>query len=142
VSPGRESFGAALALAYDSRQGNSPFGVGWTLSGVPSIGRDTSRALRTYRDGADRFVRAGDQELVPSLRQAGDDWRPIVDPQGDYTVQRFRSKVERAFERFEKWTHRISRRVHWIAYTRNGSVSVFRKAGDNSTHIGDPVRCR
>ena len=37
TTPGRESFGPELALGYGSGEGNSTFGVGWFLGGVPSI---------------------------------------------------------------------------------------------------------
>jgi hypothetical protein len=48
TSPGRESFGPSLSLAYSSGQRNSTFGTGWFLSGVPSIGLDTTRELPAY----------------------------------------------------------------------------------------------
>ena len=138
TTPGRESFGPTLALGYGSGEGNSTFGVGWFLAGVPSIGVDTSRSLPTYQAGSDRYSYAGGQELVPYRRKQGAQWLPVVEKRGTYRVEKFRSKVERSFERFEKWTEQASGREHWLAYARNGVISVFGMAGDNSTRIADP----
>jgi hypothetical protein len=38
---------ARLSLAYDSGQGNGPFGFGWSLS-VPAIARKTDKGLPQY----------------------------------------------------------------------------------------------
>lgn len=137
TSPGRESFGPSLVLGYSSGQRNSTFGVGWSLSGVSSIGVDTTKRLPSYnRD--DHFVYGG-QELVPVLREQGGAWLPAIESRDGHRVQRFRSKTERSFERFERWTHEATGRVHWLAYARNGVVSVFGRAADNSTRIADPA---
>lgn len=138
TTSGRESFGPTLALGYGSGEGNSTFGAGWFLVGIPSIGVDTSRSLPTYQAGSDRYSYAGGQELVPHRRKQGAQWVPIVEQRGTYRVERFRSKVERSFERFEKWTDVATGRQHWLAYARNGVISVFGKAVDNSTRIADP----
>lgn len=139
TSPGRESFGPSLSLGYGSGQRNSTFGAGWFLSGVPSIGLDTTQELPAYTGDSDRYVYGGGQQLVPMLREQGGHWVPIVEDRGAHRVQRFRSKTERSFERFERWTHQATGRVHWIVYARNGVVSVFGVAADNSTRIADPA---
>ncbi|MBN1959548.1 MAG: VCBS repeat-containing protein [Deltaproteobacteria bacterium] len=138
LSLGRESFTPSLNLNYLSGERNSSFGVGWLLTGVASIGLDTSRALPTYEEAKDRYTFSGGQPLVPFRRKQGDQWQVVADDRGDYRVERYRSKVERSFERFEKWIHHASGRIHWLAYARNGVVSVFGLAADNSTRISDP----
>ncbi|MGE0788061.1 MAG: SpvB/TcaC N-terminal domain-containing protein [Sandaracinaceae bacterium] len=136
TSPGRESFGPALALVHGGGRVNSPFGVGWGLSGVPSIGVDTSRSLARY-DDAQRYVFTGGQRLVPASPTQD---RGSIGAVGDgFRVRRFRSQVERSFERFERWTHVDSGRTHWLAYARNGVVSVFGAAADGSSRIADPA---
>ena len=95
ASPGRESFGPELTLGYVSGEHNSPFGVGWFLGGVPSIGIDTSRQLATYREDKDRFIYGGDQELVPFRRLQGGQWVPVVEKRGDFQVHRYRSRVRK-----------------------------------------------
>ena len=138
TSAGRESFGPELALLYVSGEGNSTFGVGWALGGVPSIGIDTRNKLPLYEGDSDQYAYAGGQELVPYLREQGDEWLEIPTISGSYRIQRFRAKVERSFERFEKWTEISTHRAHWIAYGRNGVVSVFGMAADNSSRLADP----
>ena len=69
----------------------------------------------------------------------GTQWVHVSEPRGGYQVQRFRNRIERFFERFEKWTNLTSGRVHWLAYARDGTVSVFGLAADNSTRIADPT---
>ncbi len=138
TSPGREQLGPSLALAYSSGGRSSMFGVGWALSGLPSIGLDTTRALPAYSEDGDGYVYAGGQRLVPALREEAGAHVPIAEDRGEFRVQRFRSRTERSFERFERWTHRATGRVHWIAHARNGVISVFGLAADNSTRIADP----
>ncbi len=120
VSAGRESFGPALSLSYGSADGNSSFGVGWVLSGVPSIGLATRDRLPSYEPGTEQYAYSGAQDLVPCLEQRGDGWEPVIERRGEHWVQRFRSQHERTFERFERWTHHASARVHWEVHARNG----------------------
>ena len=72
-------------------------------------------------------------------RAADGSWSPITDTRDGFLVERFRSRVERSFEKFEKWTDPITGRAHWRAYGRNGTISVFGLAADNSTRIADPA---
>ena len=55
----------SLALRYSSGSGNSPFGLGWSLS-APSITRKTDKGLPQYTD-EDEFVLAGSEDLVRSV---------------------------------------------------------------------------
>lgn len=138
TSPGREGFGPTLALAYSSGERSSTFGAGWVLSGVPSIGLDTRRQLPSYRDDGDRYVYAGGEELVPFARDEGGAWRDDVVERDGFRVHRYRCRTERSYERFERWVHLASGRVHWLARARNGVVSVFGERDDGSSRIADP----
>src|SRR5262245_39381972 len=82
TSPSRHSFAPALALAYQAGTPNAPFGLGWSLSGVAGIERDTALALPTYGEG-DRFRYAGD-ELVACGRMEGGRWLADVAVRGAY----------------------------------------------------------
>ena len=139
TSSGRDSFGPALALGYGSASRNSAFGVGWSLSGVASIALDTTRCLPSYQNESDRCVYSGGAELIRCLRRQGAAWVPVASQRGAYLVERFRARVERSFERFERWTHGVSGRVHWLLFARNGVVSVFGLAPDGSSRIADPA---
>src|SRR6187399_2277229 len=52
TSPGRSGFGPSLNLAYDSGNGNTPFGLGWELS-LPAITRKTDKGLPRYDEEPD-----------------------------------------------------------------------------------------
>jgi RHS repeat-associated protein len=138
TSAGRDGFGPDLGLAYNNGAGNSPFGFGWTLSGVPSIGLDATRRLPTYRDDEDRYMYAGGEELAPTRRLQNGQWMDVVDDRGAFRVYRYRARVERSFQRFEKWVDRASGRTHWRRLDPDGGVSVFGRALDGSTRIADP----
>jgi len=69
LPPGRNGFGPSFALSYTSGSGNSPFGAGWALSGLPTIGIDTREHVPRW-DGSDRYQLSGD-ELVPWLEFDG-----------------------------------------------------------------------
>lgn len=53
--PGIGELGPALALAYDSNAGDSPFGLGWSLTGMSAIARcDANLAAHGERRGVTR----------------------------------------------------------------------------------------
>src|SRR5262249_60271250 len=72
LSPGRAGTGPKLVLAYDSGQGQGPFGMGWSVD-IPAITRRTDKGLPQYRDAdtSDEFVLSGAEVLVPALLQSG-----------------------------------------------------------------------
>lgn len=121
ATAGRDGFGPDLALGYDSGTGNSPFGFGWTLSGVPSIGLDAARRLPAYREADDRYMYAGGEELAPVRRLQGAQWVEVTDDRGAFRVHRFRTRIERSFRRCERWVERVSGRVHWRCLDPDGT---------------------
>ena len=130
TSPGREDFGPALMLVYGSGGGNSPFGVGWGLGGMPSIAIDTSKALPIYGT-QDRYAFAGGQDLVPVANGAA--------TRDGFRVERWRACVERTYERFERWIELATGRAHWLMYARNGVVSVFGRSLTGDSRVADPA---
>jgi hypothetical protein len=52
---GRAGFGPRLTLEYSSAEGNSAFGISWSLSGLLSISLSGTRGHPRY-DGTDRFA--------------------------------------------------------------------------------------
>lgn len=46
VYPGMRDFHPSLSLAYNSQQGSSVMGVGWTLSGIPTISRTAYNSFK------------------------------------------------------------------------------------------------
>src|ERR1051326_509189 len=67
--PGRSNLAPPLVLVYGSSAGNSAFGLGWSLVGLPSISLDTARHVARW-DGSDRYAFGGDQ-TVPGQSRAG-----------------------------------------------------------------------
>ena len=136
ASPGRSGFGPQLALAHDSGSGNGPFGFGWSLA-VPAITRKTDKGLPQYRDAeeSDVFLLAGAEDLVPVLRPDG---ARFVDnaTAPDYTIHRYRPRVEGLFARIERWTHRATGEVHWRSLTRDNITTLYGKAA--GSRIADP----
>ncbi len=61
VPPGTAGLAPALALSYDSGNGNGPVGLGWSL-GLSTIQVQTEKGLPRY-DGSDRYLLDG-AELV------------------------------------------------------------------------------
>ncbi|MFJ9221703.1 SpvB/TcaC N-terminal domain-containing protein [Streptomyces sp. NPDC102383] len=74
---GRSGFQPELALSYSTGNGNGPAGLGWALP-VPGVARKTSSGVPRYRPGADRFLLAGAEDLVPveDLPGGGVRYRP------------------------------------------------------------------
>lgn len=137
TSPGRSGFGPELSLAYDSASGNGPFGFGWSLS-LPSITRKTDKGLPQYRDEieSDVYILSGAEDLVPLRRE--DSTRHVdntLDP--DYTVRRYRPRVEGLFARIERWTRRDTGEIHWRSISRDNITSIY--GPDNESRIFDPA---
>jgi RHS repeat-associated protein len=136
TSPGRSGFGPELSLSYDSGSGNGPFGFGWSLA-LPSIARKTDKGLPTYQDARDSdvFLLSGSEDLVPVL---GPDGRRLEDTttDPDYTIHRYRPRLEGLFARIERWTHR-SGEVHWRSLSKDNVLTVYGK--DENSQIYDPA---
>src|SRR5262245_34238420 len=130
TSSGRSGFGPQLSLSYDSGAGNGPFGFGWNLS-VPSITRRTDKGLPKYFDAdeSDVFILSSAEDLVPALVNGGGEWKrhifdsPATEP--DYTIQRYRPRVEGLFARIERWTDKQTGISHWRSITKDNVTSHY-----------------
>jgi hypothetical protein len=137
TSPGRSGFGPALALSYNSGEGNGPFGFGWSLS-LPSITRKTDKGLPQYRDAeeSDVFILSGAEDLVPELNSDGTRFADNTNFD-DYTIHRFKPRVEGLFARIERWTRRTDGDVHWRSLSRDNILTLYGK--DSKSRIADPT---
>ena len=133
LSPGRAGFGPQLALTYDSGAGNGEFGQGWSLA-QPSISRRTDKGLPTYDDD-DVFLLSGAEDLVPVLDAQNERYED-TDPTGDYTIHRYRPRIEGLFARIERWTH-TSGKTHWRSITRDNITTWYGR--DDDSRIFDPA---
>ncbi len=133
----RSDFYPKLSLSYDSGAGNTPFGLGWDLS-IPSITRKTEKGLPKYQDeeDSDTFILSGAEDLVPSLIPNGNDWTREIRDEGDYTVQKYRPRIEGLFARIERWENKTTGDVHWESISKDNITSIYGKSP--SSRIFDP----
>lgn len=141
TSPGRSGFGPELSVSYDSGVGNGPFGFGWSIS-VPAITRKTDKGLPRYRDAldptaedSDVFILSGVEDLVPVLEADGNPFED-GDRAPEYTIHRYRPRVEGLFARIERWTRRSDGDVHWRSISRDNVLTLYGQ--DENSRIADP----
>ena len=138
TSPGRSGFGPDLSLSYDSGAGNGPFGFGWTLS-LPSISRKTDKGLPRYQDAeeSDVFILSGAEDLVPAVDSDGSRFEETATAAGmEYTIHRYRPRIEGLFARIERWTRRDNGEVHWRSISRDNILTIY--GLDTDSRIADP----
>jgi len=131
TSPGRSGFGPQLSPSYDSGAGNGPFGLGWRLS-LPSITRKTDKGLPRYDDlhESDIFILSGTEDLVPLLEQ---DDKPRSAFGGQYSIRRYRPRVEGLFARIERWNNTSqSEIVFWRSISRDNITTWYGKSEESS----------
>jgi YD repeat-containing protein len=75
VPPAARGFGPSLGLAYDSGAGVSELGLGWRLTGVPSVRRRTQDGLPRF-DDTDSFEVVGLGAAVELLEVEAGVYRP------------------------------------------------------------------
>jgi RHS repeat-associated protein len=137
TSPGRTGFGPQLSLSYDSGAGNGSFGFGWNLA-LPAITRKTDKGLPQYLDAveSDVFILSGAEDLVPVLMPNGSRFEDTTTAP-DYTIHRYRPRIEGLFARIERWTHRSDGDVHWRSISRDNILTIYGK--DENSRIADPA---
>ena len=142
VSPARQGFGPKLAVAYNSGQGNGPYGLGWGVT-IPTITRKTSTGLPRYDDAGDSdvFILAGAEDLVPLLAEVDGEWQPeqLIATIGatTFSVRRYRPRIEAAFSRVERWEDKSGGEVHWRTVSKDNVTSVFGQTP--TSRIADPI---
>lgn len=140
VSPGRAGFGPRLTLAYDSGQGNGPFGLGWSLA-VPEISRKTSRGVPRYadHDESDVFVVSGAEDLVPLLDAGLTRVRRTEHSGGtEYTVDRYVPRVEGLYARIERWTDGAGD-AHWRSISTENVTTIYGRSAESRIADPDPA---
>ena len=145
ASPGRSGFGPQLSLSYDSGSGNGPFGFGWSLA-LPRITRKTDKGLPQYADAqeSDTFILSGAEDLVPALAYDKNNkkWdgevlppRPLYGQQ--YTIHRYRPRVEGLFARIERWVNtQKPEDTFWRSISKDNITSWYGKT--EASRVYDP----
>ncbi|KAI6777885.1 uncharacterized protein J7T54_000023 [Emericellopsis cladophorae] len=144
ITSGRSGLTPELSLSYDSAAGNGPFGFGWQLGGLPSVGRKTDMGLPRYDDEgeSDVFVITGSEDLVPMLemRPGGVWYRPAPKRRClggvEYAVSAYRPRIEGSFARIERWIEIGSKDTHWRSISRSNQTTVFGE--DACSRVADP----
>jgi Salmonella virulence plasmid 65kDa B protein len=137
VSEARDGMEPELALGYSSGGGNSPYGAGWSLSGLSAIGIDTRYHVPRW-DHTDRY-QFGNDELVPWLEKTGGGWQPRGFLSGMWSVELYRSRRGSAKTRVERWTDTTTGRVHFRARDAFNRVTVFGARPKAAGRIEDPA---
>jgi RHS repeat-associated protein len=120
LTPSRNNFSPSLALAYNSGAGSSVFGLGWNID-IPSIFRKTNKAIPKYRDD-DVFVFSGGEDLVPYYKEDGTQEIKFLT---DFTVTRYRPRIESSFDRIEKVKPKNAETFYWKVTTKENIVTIF-----------------
>lgn len=127
LTAGRGGFQPELNLTYDSGSGNSPFGLGWSLS-IPSISRKTSKGIPIYDDltESDVFTISGAEDLVPFLNK-DNNWERVVNTEHpEYDRYAYRPRLESGFAKIEKWINKSDPSdVHWQTISPNNVTSIY-----------------
>jgi RHS repeat-associated protein len=122
---------SALALVYNSGSGNGELGLGWTLSGVPSIRRNTDRGVPRYVDGPNGVDDDHDgqvdnpEELDTITGLSGEELVPLADSS-------FRAENESAF------IHYARVGAGWEAHSPDGERMLFGRSA--AARIEDGAR--
>ena len=103
--------------------------MGWNLS-LPTITRTTDKGLTRYLDAqeSDVFILSGVEDLVPVLK--------IDSPDGMFTIQRYRPRVEGLFAIIERWTRIGSDEIHWRSISKDNITTLYGKTTES--RIADP----
>lgn len=138
LSPCRD-FTPQLTLTYSSGLGNSPWGLGFSLS-VPSISRKTSNTIPQYRD-RDVFILSEAGDLVPVEGSVRSETLSGI----NYQVIQYRPRKDTLFSWIEYWEPvDITRgdQAFWIVINRDHIVNIFGKTSQakiadlqNPTHV-------
>jgi RHS repeat-associated protein len=138
TSAGRSGFGPQLSISYDSGAGNGPFGLGWNLS-LPSITRRTDRGLPKYQDAdeSDVFILFGAEDLVPELDVNQQRIRSQRQVGGkDFTVYRYRPRIEGLFARIERWVRLGDGDTHWRSISKDNLLTIYGR--NEESRIANP----
>jgi len=135
VPPGRAGLSPDLELIYSSGSGNSVFGAGWALAGLPLIGLDIRYHVPRW-DGSDTYQLNG-QPLVPGLEQHGGGWAPRGFSDGDWSVAFLRGRRSGSLTRVEKWLHRPSGRVHFRTRDESNLITIFGARPSAAARLAD-----
>jgi RHS repeat-associated protein len=133
---GRAGLGPTFVLTYSSQAGNSAFGDGWTLSGLPAVGIDARKQVPKW-NGHDGY-QLGQESLVPWLERNAVGWRQRGFDTDEYAVTFYRSRTGGSNIRVEKWLEKLSGRIHFRTRDAHNVLTVYGARPDSIARITDP----
>jgi hypothetical protein len=112
---------------------------------APRISRKTDNGLPFYRDSeeSDTFILSGAEDLVPVLLRVDNDWvREVLPPRtvygNQYTIHRYRPRVEGLFARIERWANTANATdTFWRSISRDNVTAWYGRTAQS--RIADPV---
>lgn len=136
VPEGRDDLAPALMLTYSSQAGNSAFGIGWSLSGLPSVSIDTRQHVPKW-DGTDTYQFSSD-ELVPWKELIEGQWRLRNYDTETHSIICYRSRTSASVLRVEKWTEKRTGKIHFRTRDARNVLTVYGARPDSTARIEDP----
>ncbi len=144
LTAGREGATPPLVLSYDSGAGNSPFGIGFSVT-VNRVSRRVRTGVPQYSD-ADGYELTGVDDLVPALRQEPDGgWVPDLGTEmidgAPHLVEQFVPRTDTApgdlvHLRIERCTAATGE-VFWRSVSRDNVVSEYGRTA--ASRVADPA---
>lgn len=123
VTPAR-GFEPQLSLDYNSGDGSTAFGLGFSVS-QPRISVNTEKKIPRY-DGLDGFVMSDQGQLVLKTSTTNDLNPHQLNLDGNsYEVSTYLPRLEGAFSKIERWKNEVTTEVHWKVTSRANVVSYF-----------------
>lgn len=117
LPPGRNGFQPQLNLVYSTGDGNSLFGLGWSLS-IPGVTRKTSHGIPRYHDydddlsERDTFILSGAEDLVP-----------VSENNRVPGIDQYRPRTEVLFALIEH--HHDAANNYWKVGSKDGLASIY-----------------
>lgn len=135
VTPAR-GFEPELSLDYNSGDGNSEFGLGFSVS-LPRISVNTEKRIPRY-DGLDGFTMSDQGPLVLKKSTTDNPNPQTINLNGDnYEVSTYLPRLEGAFSRIERWKNEATGEVHWKVTSKANVSSYFGR--NNTSRIFNPA---
>ena len=128
-----------VTLAYSPAIHNGVFGSGFDID-VPAFALRTDAGVPQYA-GSDQVLAPDGSQLVPACQQRSGRWSRVEQAKSldgaDYTVTRYRPRVESGFDLVERWENASTLEVFWSVTDTAGRMSFFGRTA--AARVADPV---
>ena len=137
LTSGRGGAAPSLSLQYNTGNGNSVFGFGWSVD-FPTIQRKTDKQLPRYDEEGDVYLYSGAEDLVAVLNQQPDGgWAPDERTEGGFRIRKYRPRIEGGFSIIERIQPVGADFIYWKVTTGSNVVTFYGKSA--AYRISDPA---